>query len=83
MVINNYHFLKKTKKIPEPKEGTSEQKPERPPKTEKYFLDKYFNNKETTDILEKYGFKLPSFYQEMESEEIIQNIKNSNEIIKI
>ena len=45
-------------------------------------MDKYFNNKKTTDILEIYGFKLPSFYQEIESEGIKQNIKDSNKIIK-
>ena len=80
MVLNNYHFLKK--KIPEPKEGTSGEKPELPPKpkTEKYFLDLHFNNKETTDILDKYGYDLPSVYKD--DKNISEKIEDVNNVIK-
>ena len=54
-------------------------------KVEKYNFDKFLMNKESSDILDKYGYELPSSYKEHKDEEdynIDKTIADINEVIK-
>lgn len=51
-------------------------------KAEKYDLDKYFKNKESEEILDKYGYELPSFYRDNDDVNISDQINDIDEVIK-
>lgn len=63
------------KELPEKQRSTSK-------KAEKYDLDKYLKNKESEEILDKYGYELPSFYRDNDDVNISDQINDIDEVIK-